>query len=72
MGITNANAAQDTLTINGAGGDDLISGSGDKHISGSELTADAIGFVADGGDGDDVIIGGAATTRCSVARATTS
>jgi Ca2+-binding RTX toxin-like protein len=58
VGITNANAAQDTLTINGVGGDDLIRGSGDKLISGSGLAADAIGFVVDGGDGDDVIIGG--------------
>ena len=58
VGITNANAAQDTLTINGVGGDDLIRGSGNKLISGSGLAADAIGFVADGGDGDDVIIGG--------------
>ena len=45
-------------TINGVGGDDLISASGDKHIPGSGLAADTIRFVADGGDGDDVITGG--------------
>jgi Ca2+-binding RTX toxin-like protein len=48
--ITNANAAQDQLAINGLAGDDVINGSG--------LTADAIQFHADGGDGNDVIIGG--------------
>ncbi len=36
--------------INGLGGDDVIDGSG--------LTADSIGFRADGGNGADVINGG--------------
>ncbi len=48
--IANPNAAQDQLTINGLGGDDVIDGTG--------LTADSIGFRADGGDGADVINGG--------------
>jgi Ca2+-binding RTX toxin-like protein len=48
--IANPNAAQDQLAINGLGGDDTITG--------SDLTADAIGFTADGGDGADVINGG--------------
>jgi Ca2+-binding RTX toxin-like protein len=48
--IVNANAAQDQLAINGLAGDDAILGSG--------LTADAIQFQADGGDGNDVLIGG--------------
>ena len=49
--ITNANAGQDQLAINGLGGDDMING--------SALGADAIQFHADGGDGADVIKGGA-------------
>jgi Ca2+-binding RTX toxin-like protein len=49
--ITNANAAQDQLAINGLAGDDVING--------SALTADAIQFHADGGDGNDVVLGGA-------------
>ena len=48
--ITNANAAQDQLAINGLAGDDVINGSG--------LTADAVQFHADGGDGADVLTGG--------------
>ncbi len=48
--IANANAAQDQLAVNGLAGDDAITGSG--------LTADSIGFHADGGDGADVINGG--------------
>ena len=49
--ITNANAAQDQLAVDGLAGDDVING--------SELAADAIQFHADGGDGADVINGGA-------------
>ena len=48
--IANPAAAQDQLAINGLGGDDVITGTG--------LTADSIGFRADGGDGADVINGG--------------
>jgi Ca2+-binding RTX toxin-like protein len=48
--IVNANAAQDQLAINGLAGDDAIVGSG--------LAADTIQFHADGGDGNDVLIGG--------------
>ena len=49
--IANANPAQDQLAINGLAGDDAIVG--------SDLAADAVQFQADGGDGNDVIIGGA-------------
>ena len=45
--ITGAEAANDRLVINGLGGDDVIQASG---LSGIQLTAD-------GGDGDDVLIG---------------
>jgi Ca2+-binding RTX toxin-like protein len=48
--IVNATPAQDQLAINGVAGDDVINGSG--------LTADAIQFQADGGDGNDAITGG--------------
>jgi Ca2+-binding RTX toxin-like protein len=49
--MINANAAHYQLPINGLGGDDVINGSG--------LAANAIQFHADGGDGNDVLIGGA-------------
>jgi Ca2+-binding RTX toxin-like protein len=49
--IAGANAAQDQLQLNLLGGNDLLVGSG--------LAADAIQLHADGGDGDDVLIGGA-------------
>jgi Ca2+-binding RTX toxin-like protein len=49
--IANANAAQDQLAITGLAGDDVIDG--------SALAADAIQFHADGGDGNDVLLGGA-------------
>ena len=45
--ITGAEAANDRLVINGLGGDDVIQASG---LSGIQLTAD-------GGDGNDVLIG---------------
>jgi Ca2+-binding RTX toxin-like protein len=48
--ITHAQVAQDQLAIN-ALADDVVDGSG--------LAADAIQFHADGGDGNDVLIGGA-------------
>jgi Ca2+-binding RTX toxin-like protein len=51
VNITGAEAANDRLTINALGGDDVVEASG--------LSADAIQFAADGGDGDDVLIGGA-------------
>jgi len=47
--ITNFEAANDRLVINGLAGDDVVEASG---LSG-------IQFVADGGDGDDVLIGSA-------------
>ena len=50
LDITNANAAQDQLAINGLDGDDVING--------SDLSADAIQFQADGGNGNDVVDGG--------------
>jgi Ca2+-binding RTX toxin-like protein len=49
--VTHAQAAQDQLAINALAGDDLVDGSG--------LAADAIQLHADGGDGNDVLIGGA-------------
>lgn len=49
--VINANPAQDQLAINGQAGDDVIDG--------STLGADTIQFHADGGDGNDTILGGA-------------
>lgn len=49
--ITGHEAANDKLVINGLGGNDVIDGSG--------LSIDAMSLFADGGDGDDVLIGGA-------------
>ncbi len=48
--ITGAEVANDRVTINALGGDDVVEASG--------LAADAIQLVADGGTGDDVLIGG--------------
>jgi Ca2+-binding RTX toxin-like protein len=48
--ITGARAANDRLTINALGGDDVVDASG--------LAAGAIGLTANGGDDDDVLIGG--------------
>ena len=64
VNITGSEAANDRLTINTLGGDDVVDASG--------LSAGAIALTADGGDGDDVLIGSEATTRYSEARATTS
>ena len=49
MNIAHAEAAADDRGINVLGGDDLVQASG--------LTADAIGFEADAGDADDVLVG---------------
>jgi Ca2+-binding RTX toxin-like protein len=49
--ITGAEAARDRLTVRALAGDDVVDASG--------LSADAIPFAADGGNGDDVLIGGA-------------
>ncbi len=51
VNITGAEAANDRLTINTLAGDDVVDASG--------LTADSIQLTADGGDGDDVLVGGA-------------
>ena len=51
VNITGAEAANDRLTINALAGDDVVEASG--------LAAGAIQLTADGGDGDDVLIGGA-------------
>ena len=51
MHITGAEAANDRLIVNALGGDDVVDASG--------LAAGAIQLTADGGDGDDVLIGGA-------------
>jgi Ca2+-binding RTX toxin-like protein len=49
--ITGAEAANDQLRVNALAGDDVVTASG--------LSADAIQFAADGGYGDDILIGGA-------------
>jgi Ca2+-binding RTX toxin-like protein len=49
VNITNAEPANDRLTINALGGDDVVVASG--------LDAFTIGLTADGGAGDDVLIG---------------
>jgi Ca2+-binding RTX toxin-like protein len=49
--ISGAEAANDRLVIHALAGDDVVSAAG--------LKATAIQFSADGGDGDDVLIGGA-------------
>ena len=51
VNITGAEALNDRLTINALGGDDVVEASG--------LSNGAIALVANGGDGDDVLIGGA-------------
>jgi hypothetical protein len=51
VNITGAEAASDRLTINAFAGDDVVEASG--------LAAGAIKLTADGGDGDDVLVGGA-------------
>ena len=51
VNITGAEAANDRLTVNALGGDDVVDASG--------LAAGSIQLTADGGDGDDVLIGGA-------------
>jgi Ca2+-binding RTX toxin-like protein len=50
VNITGAEAANDLLTINAQAGDDVVQASG--------LLAGAIRLQADGGNGDDVLIGG--------------
>jgi Ca2+-binding RTX toxin-like protein len=50
VNITGAEAAQDGLTVNALGGNDVVDASG--------LGADAIQLTADGGNGDDVLTGG--------------
>jgi Ca2+-binding RTX toxin-like protein len=49
--LAGAEAANDALAVNALGGDDVVDAGG--------LAADAIGLTADGGDGNDVLIGGA-------------
>ena len=51
VNITGAEAANDRLTINALAGDDVVQASG--------LSASAIQLTADGGDGNDVLVGGA-------------
>jgi Ca2+-binding RTX toxin-like protein len=50
VNVTGANAALDRLTVNGLAGDDVVDASG--------LLADAIQLTANGGDGDDELLGG--------------
>jgi Ca2+-binding RTX toxin-like protein len=49
VNLTNSEGANDRLTVNGLAGDDVIDASG--------LAAGVIQFVADGGTGDDALIG---------------
>ena len=64
VNITGAEAANDRLTINALAGDDVVEASG--------LAAGAIQLTADGGDGDDVLVGGDGQRRArSAATATT-
>jgi Ca2+-binding RTX toxin-like protein len=48
--ITSAESANDRVTVNGLAGDDVVDASG--------LAAAAIQLTADGGEGDDVLLGG--------------
>ena len=66
LNITGADvlSGEDRLTINALGGND--------QVLASHLSADAIFLTVDGGDGNDLLMGSAATTRSSAARATTS
>jgi Ca2+-binding RTX toxin-like protein len=50
VSITGAEPANDTLTIDALDGDDVVEA--------TALAANAIMFTADGGNGDDVLIGG--------------
>ena len=50
VNVTGAEAANDRLTVNALAGDDVVEASG--------LAAGAIQLTADGGDGDDVLVGG--------------
>jgi Ca2+-binding RTX toxin-like protein len=51
VNITGADAANDRLTVNALAGDDVVEASG--------LAAGAIQLTADGGPGDDILVGGA-------------
>jgi Ca2+-binding RTX toxin-like protein len=51
VNVTGGSPANDRLAVNALAGDDVVDGSG--------LAATAIPLVADGGQGDDVLIGGA-------------
>ena len=55
--ISGAESANDRLIVNALAGDDVVDASG--------LSADAIQFAANGGDGDDVLIGGAGNDTLS-------
>lgn len=50
VNVTGAEAANDSLTVNGLAGDDVLEAAG--------LAADALRYIADGGDGADVLLGG--------------
>ena len=49
--VSGAAAARDRLTVSARAGDDVVEASG--------LSAGAIRFAADGGDGNDILVGGA-------------
>jgi Ca2+-binding RTX toxin-like protein len=57
VNITAAEAANDRLIISGLAGDDVIEASG--------LAANAIQLTGNGGDGDDVLTGGAGNDTLS-------
>jgi Ca2+-binding RTX toxin-like protein len=55
--VTGAAASEDRLTVNSLAGDDVVNASG--------LSADSIQFAANGGDGDDALVGGAGNDTLS-------
>src|SRR5262249_16075876 len=57
VNITGAEADKDRLTVSTFAGDDAVVGAG--------LAAGAIQFAADGGEGDDVLVGGAGNDTLS-------
>ena len=57
VNITGAEAANDRLVVQALAGDDVVDASG--------LAAGAIQLAADGGDGDDILIGGAGNDQLS-------
>ena len=63
VNIRNAEQANDTLTVDALAGNDIVFGGG--------LEASGIRLVESGGDGNDILVGSAGTTRSAGRRATT-